>query len=475
MIDPRIALGIQPPRISSPMETAGRAMQLQGMQQQRQLQAMQLAEAQQTQRQNAEMQGLAQQAGGDLPKLIQSLHSRGLTQQAMGLEKLMAERQKSQADLGKTQADTAKVQMDLLRGSLAFLSRNPSDQAITSTLGGMTQRGLLPPEVVQAFGTDLLRLPPEQRARALAEASRTPEQLAALYSPNMQKIDDGQQISFRDVNPLTGGPQAPVQRQMTPGEQRAAADAAAGRAVTMRGQDMTAQTAAARLQWEQANPPLISIETGNGPMVMGNRGQTPARPVLDANGRPLPPKMSEATKKEIDGLDSQSAAIQSALQSVADTPSAFNFWRGAATLGGAIPESIAGRTDSDEERKARAFVFNNVSKVINERAGAAQSAQELARLRSFLPAETDNAEQVTSKLQAFQEYLAVQRQSYATPVSERPQANPSPAPAVAPKAASAPTWNSLPMPREVPEGAVVRDTQSGQRFRRRGDNWEPVR
>jgi hypothetical protein len=47
-----------------------------------------------------------------------------------------------------------------------------------------------------------------------------------------------------------------------------------------------------------------------------------------------------------------------------------------------------------------------VSRVINERAGAAQSAQEMQRLRSFLPADTDNDIQITNKLKGFQSYLA---------------------------------------------------------------------
>jgi hypothetical protein len=98
--------------------------------------------------------------------------------------------------------------------------------------------------------------------------------------------------------------------------------------------------------------------------------------------------------------------VDGALEAVDKTPSAFSMGRGMATMAGPIPESVAGRFDNDAERQARSYVFNNVSKVINERAGAAQSAQELARLRSFLPAETDNADQIKSKLKAFKTYLS---------------------------------------------------------------------
>jgi hypothetical protein len=110
-------------------------------------------------------------------------------------------------------------------------------------------------------------------------------------------------------------------------------------------------------------------------------------------------------QKEQMSINQQRAQVDGAIAAVKKTPSAFGMSRGLATMAGSIPESVAGRMDSDDERQARAFVFNNVSAVINERAGAAQSVQELARLRGFLPAETDNADQVLSKFEAFKAYL----------------------------------------------------------------------
>lgn len=111
------------------------------------------------------------------------------------------------------------------------------------------------------------------------------------------------------------------------------------------------------------------------------------------------------TRKELTSIDQQRSVIEGALKAVKDTPGAFSFVRGA--VAGALPygESLAGRLETPEQTQARAYVFNNVSRVINERAGAAQSAQEMQRLRSFLPADTDNAEQITNKLKGFQIYL----------------------------------------------------------------------
>jgi hypothetical protein len=474
-IDPRIALGVQQYRAPDQMQAAGQAMQLRAMQQSGQLRGLQMEEIQRQRAAEAEIRQIAQQSGGDIGKLVQALNARGLTQQAMALQEKALAMQKGRADLGKTEAETGVKQQDITRGAFAFLSRNPSDEAISATINGLVQRGALSPEIASGFGTDLMRLPPEQRARALAEASRTPQQLADLYKPEVREVNDGQTIQFRDVNPMTGGPMAPVQRQMTPGERQSARDAAAGRGVTLRGQDLARMTAQERLQWERDNPSTTAVPTDAGVFAVPNRGNTAARQVVTSDGRPLPGKMPESIRKELDSLDAQSAAIRSAIDAARKTPTAFSMPRGLATMGGAITESLAGRADSDEERKARSFVFNNASKIINERAGAAQTPAELARLRSFLPAETDTSEQIISKLEAYDEYARVQREAIASPVGSRPLANPRPeAPAAPPAAAVPPPSDTLPMPRSVPKGVIAIDSVTGKRMRNTGTAWEPM-
>lgn len=125
------------------------------------------------------------------------------------------------------------------------------------------------------------------------------------------------------------------------------------------------------------------------------------------------PKPPEHTRRELDSIDAQLGIVAGAKKATVETPKAFGFWRGAATEGGSTTESIAGRYDTPEERTTRSYVFNVVSSVINERAGAAQSVQELARLRSFLPADKDSAKQVEDKLTAFENYLNDKRKAYA--------------------------------------------------------------
>ena len=147
-------------------------------------------------------------------------------------------------------------------------------------------------------------------------------------------------------------------------------------------------------------------ESSEGPLIVNTKTNT-ATPLLGADGKPLSPKLSSEQSKDITAINQQKAVISSALDLVRQNPSAFSFKRGAAVL---LPfgETLAGRTETAPETESRAAVFNIVSKVINERAGAAQSAQEMKRLNAFLPSEFDNAKKIQDKLNGFNKYLEEQ-------------------------------------------------------------------
>ena len=145
------------------------------------------------------------------------------------------------------------------------------------------------------------------------------------------------------------------------------------------------------------------VETANGPMLVNTRtGQ--ASPVMGAGGQAIAPKLTAEQSKDITSINQQYSTIDGALQAVKQTPSAFSFGRGAAQdLPGG--ETLAGRLDKPAEAQARAYVYNNVSAVIKERAGTAQSASEMQRINSFMPGPKDNATQIENKLNGFKTYL----------------------------------------------------------------------
>ena len=157
-------------------------------------------------------------------------------------------------------------------------------------------------------------------------------------------------------------------------------------------------------------------ESSEGPLLVNTRTNT-ATPLLGAGGQPLSPKLSSEQSKDITAINQQKAVIDSALQLVKSAPTAFSFARGAAV---ALPfgETLAGRTETPAETEARSAVFNIVSKVINERAGAAQSVQELKRLNAFLPSELDNAKKIEDKLKGFNKFLEEQEKGVRAPTSK---------------------------------------------------------
>lgn len=173
-----------------------------------------------------------------------------------------------------------------------------------------------------------------------------------------------------------------------------------------------------RMQYE--NPNMQHTQDANGnPIAFNPRGGA-FSPGTDAQGNPLPVsggKLTDKAKGEVADLRAEAAVIDDAIAAVKKTPSAFGFVRGLATNSGTMAESLAGRGDSPAERQARSMVFNNVSSVIKQRAGTAQSLQELQRINAFLPGHNDNAQQIIDKFNAYKQYIASRERVYTQPVT----------------------------------------------------------
>lgn len=414
MIDASIPLGVRPMKLDNPMNAMAQMLQIQGLQDQRAMTAMQMQEAQRKQAEERELgaayaSSMGQDGSIDRNAMIRTLATKGMGARIPGIQKQFADADKSTLEV----REKAEKNYQAFRGTMAGFASDPNatKQTVAQALQMGVQAGAFDPKIAQAMIGDLPDDPMQlrQKLQMLSRAQLSPEQRITLFAPKPVEIDNGQQKGFRDMNPnsptygqATGG--AAVQKQVTP-------DAMLSAETARRGQNMvdsrsresqSLQKQGLDLQREAARTQVI--ETPQGVMLV-DKATGQARPAT-VNGQPVTGKQSAAVEKEMVSIRQQNSIIDGALAAVKKTPGAFSLTRGMATMAGALPESLAGRMDSDQERQARSYVYNNVSKVINERAGAAQSAQELARLRSFLPAETDNAEQIISKLEAFKTYLA---------------------------------------------------------------------
>ena len=378
-INPQIAMGVQPMQLQLPDPNAGmnalaRAMQIKGSMAEGDLNALKIQEARrgitEANALNEAYKGAFGPDGAlDRNKLMSALATGGLGSKIPGVQKSFLDVDKATADLGKTKVEKEKIDLDMSLkraehvASVLSLAKDPqSYEMVRRTLAatfpqaaaGLPEQfdpGFVQAQVAQ--GMTIVQKLTDQRAR---------EQQAETARHN--RSSEG--IQIRGQNMVD--------------------------ARTREGNEI--QRSAARTQ---------IVETPEGVMLV-DKGTGQARPAT-AGGSPLAGKPSAAMEKELTGIRQQRSIVRGALDAVKANPDAFSMGRGLATMAGPIPESVAGRFDTDAQRQARSYLFNNVSKVINERAGAAQSAQELARLRSFLPAETDAAPQIISKMEAFDKYL----------------------------------------------------------------------
>jgi len=124
-----------------------------------------------------------------------------------------------------------------------------------------------------------------------------------------------------------------------------------------------------------------------------------------------PDKMSGGDDKEITGITTSRGSVGAAAKAVEAHPEAFGPAKGLpdqmgpGMIGSAARYIRDNKSLSPDQVAARAMVYNNVSAVIKERAGTAQSAQELKRLQGFLPSEFDSAQAIQAKLAGFNQYL----------------------------------------------------------------------
>jgi hypothetical protein len=399
-INTQLPLGVQPMQIENPVNQLAKVLQIKDMQQGQQMNALLMDEKRRSIEDGNALRSALGQPGADPYKV---LIERGRVKEATDFAKGKADIGKTEAEAKYKQIETAHKRVDLAGQTMGWLRQNPSLENAQLVVNHLVSNGGMEPAEGQGLLAQLQANPQgiaQFADMTFRSALAAKDQLAKIQTNNI-----GGQTVTQGIDPVTGKASmvSAVQNTQSP-------DNAASVAATMRGQNMTdarsreataVQREGLQIQRDASRTELIQTPEG---VIAVDKGTRQGAPVT-MGGRPLPGKPSAATEKELVGIRQQNSIIDGAISAVDQTPSAFTFRRGTATMAGAIPESLAGRMDSDAERQARSYVFNNVSKVINERAGAAQSAQELARLRSFLPAETDNAAQIKSKLQAFKTYL----------------------------------------------------------------------
>jgi hypothetical protein len=210
-IDPRISLGVQPMQFQMPdpnsgMNALAKALQIRDLQQSGQLNALNLQEKQRgitetTAVNEAYKASLGPDGNLDRTRLFGDLANRGLGSRIPDLQKKFFDADKAKFDTQKAAFDGYKnFQMTL--GSHAN-NPNVTKQEVLGSVAGLVQSGAFDGGVAQKLVANLPDDPQQLRMtlQQILKSQMTPEQVMTVFAPKPEKIDNGQQISFRDTNP----------------------------------------------------------------------------------------------------------------------------------------------------------------------------------------------------------------------------------------------------------------------------------
>jgi hypothetical protein len=250
MLDSSIAMGVKPVQFENPMNSLAQLLQIKGAQNQNRLADLTFQQHQQAQDESNKLNALYAGAMGqdgqiDRAKLYQGAASSNLGSKIPGLQKGFAD-----MDAGQVKVDAEKFKLASERvkgyksdlGSLFYDPALTKDKAVAK-MQARLQQGLISPEMYQHIVADLPDDPTalrEQLGQGIKE-QLSPEQALTLFAPKTEYKDSGQKLIPVQTNPLAQGYVAPteIQKFQTPDSQASERSAAAGRAVTIRGQDMT--------------------------------------------------------------------------------------------------------------------------------------------------------------------------------------------------------------------------------------------
>jgi hypothetical protein len=298
--------------------------------------------------------------------------------------------------------ETTLKRIDARAGALSSLIAAPdlSHQKIIDTLAALVQDGVISREDGWNATRQLPGRPEQLRAHLQQQALQVMDAKSRLEMqlPKYQMQDTGKQIVPVDMNALTNPLGTKLTKTTTPGEDLSASVSRENSERTdVRERDLASQAVTYQTTGDNT---FVALPSKAAPGTVVRAQQV----VAPGGMEPLQGKMSEAQSKAIMDINQQRAIVSGGIQAAINNPTAFNFGRG---LANKVPlgESIVGRGDTDSEAQARAYVFNNVSKVILERSGTASTGQEAARVRAFMPDDTDTAKQVENKFKGFLAYL----------------------------------------------------------------------
>lgn len=415
-IDPSIALSFKPAQFADPLEAQARRQQIQAN-------ALAMGAQQKSlEQQNALRQLYASSPDTTSPEFVNQLRridpekasAYELHRAQLGQAQMATET--SRYTLKSTQDKDEHEKLSRIGQTFYTLTAGDvSDENIQKAADNLIHLSGVNPTMVNEIVGRIKAVPPEGRKAAITGMVAEDEggrKLLEFSAPKPKDIARGDRIDIVDMNPNS----ATYKEQLGSYSLNASPDAI-----------LSARTAATRLAYDKTQD------------ILKNAREDKKLSQLN---------LSKAEMKDYHSLIATENGVDDALIKIKANPNAFGLKVGAAsTLGGQLGGALLARNFTADEIKARASVTNIVSAAIKERAGTAQSKQEIKVLQGFLPNDFDDAPTVTRKLEGFKEWLQIKKNSYLPADGTEG----TPAPAAAP-AASAPPALSAPKVNQVVNG-----------------------
>lgn len=371
-IDPSIALGFRPPEQPSQINMLAQALQLQGLQRQNQMGALDMKDREAA---AAERDALRNYLSGganlDTPEGQSGLYKVAPTQAAPILKGRL-ELGKLQGEMGKTSAETERVKAQtigeqfknrqaLITQNLQVLGSVSSPEQAAQWIQGGVQSGLIDGNGAQNSMAELqaaIKAGPQGFAQWKQQQMQAGMTIAQQMEQQWKAQEFGMkkdEFAYRQKND------------------------AANRAVTMRGQDM---------------PQFVPVD-GVG-LFVGDKRTGTARPVMDQNGQPVKPDkpLTDAQSKAL-LFGTRAQESEKVLGGVGDkyspTGIATKQALGKAPLIGGALEMGANATLSDNSQQAEQAQRDFINAVLRRESGAVISDSEFVNAaKQYFPQPNDS-------------------------------------------------------------------------------------
>jgi hypothetical protein len=205
-LDPRIALGVQPLQIESPINTMSQIAQLRAGQQQEQFNAMRLAQAQRQQQESEQFNALMARGGATPQELIQTGSGRAALKSVGEAFKMEQEGRKEQRLAQQAQlklgADQLGAVQQAFRGMSALPDTELTRDKVIARLLPLEQIGV-PRSVIEATVAQVSDDPAANRReiQAVLQAGMAPKDQSSLTAPKLEPVSvDGRTVMV-DMNP----------------------------------------------------------------------------------------------------------------------------------------------------------------------------------------------------------------------------------------------------------------------------------